>query len=484
MHRSSFRSALALIAVLTPFPSLAQPLNIEREFRFEMSPYQVRRSGYIEVLAGRFVNVDVRATTAGASAPFVVTRVFDTADKLLAVENLESALSDSRPFQWVSTRSDKYIFELRNLSDRTGVAIVQIVRPRSAPTSAVKPIRPSGTVLESNYARVRVFFATNRQPARANDKPPLFSFDEGEKTRYGYLDVSIPHPEKRRIGALESPSLIGLDFWWDPGKHVMVLENSMVIEDRDVLMKRLSQWVRFGSKKELLVFVHGFNTSFYDAARRTAQIAYDLGFGGVPFFFSWPSKEISKFYVDAPFVYGRDRESAINARDSLREVLTELARSSGAERIHLIAHSMGNQVLTRALAEMALAGNAPKFRHIAMLAPDVNVNEFRKLSAVFRQTSDDKATLYASNRDWALMASKLFQSYPRAGQAGNGLLIMEQVDTIDASAVDTWIVGFGHDYFGRVEPVLSDLGGLINKDLAPPGRGLASRNGHWVLGSR
>ena len=35
------------------------------------------------------------------------------------------------------------------------------------------------------------------------------------------------------------------------------------------------------------MFVHGFNVSFADAARRTAQIAYDLAFGG-PGALSWP----------------------------------------------------------------------------------------------------------------------------------------------------------------------------------------------------
>jgi esterase/lipase superfamily enzyme len=31
---------------------------------------------------------------------------------------------------------------------------------------------------------------------------------------------------------------------------------------------------------DLLVFIHGYNTTFADALRRTAQIFYDLDFGG------------------------------------------------------------------------------------------------------------------------------------------------------------------------------------------------------------
>jgi esterase/lipase superfamily enzyme len=36
----------------------------------------------------------------------------------------------------------------------------------------------------------------------------------------------------------------------------------------------------------LFVFIHGFGVSFEDAARRTAQLSYDLGFKGVPVLYS------------------------------------------------------------------------------------------------------------------------------------------------------------------------------------------------------
>jgi esterase/lipase superfamily enzyme len=37
-------------------------------------------------------------------------------------------------------------------------------------------------------------------------------------------------------------------------------------------------------------YMNGYNVTFADAARRTAQIAYDLRFEGDPAFFSWPSQ--------------------------------------------------------------------------------------------------------------------------------------------------------------------------------------------------
>lgn len=51
------------------------------------------------------------------------------------------------------------------------------------------------------------------------------------------------------------------------------------------------------SERRAFIFVHGFNNSFEDAARRTAQIAFDVKFDGVPLFYSWPSKGKALDYV-------------------------------------------------------------------------------------------------------------------------------------------------------------------------------------------
>jgi len=49
----------------------------------------------------------------------------------------------------------------------------------------------------------------------------------------------------------------------------------------------------------ILVFIHGYNSSFADAARRAAQLSYDLNFAGAPVLFSWPSRaEVIGYTVD------------------------------------------------------------------------------------------------------------------------------------------------------------------------------------------
>ena len=53
---------------------------------------------------------------------------------------------------------------------------------------------------------------------------------------------------------------------------------------------QLQACVDLSRRKEVLVFIHGFNVGFEDAARRTARIAFDLRFEGAPIFYSWPSQ--------------------------------------------------------------------------------------------------------------------------------------------------------------------------------------------------
>lgn len=83
--------------------------------------------------------------------------------------------------------------------------------------------------------------------------------------------------------------------------------------------------------------------TFDDALRRGAQLARDLNYDSSLFVFSWPSK-------GRPWRYGTDRGSANKAAASLATFLEMVGAASGAAKIHIIAHSMGNRVLLAALA--------------------------------------------------------------------------------------------------------------------------------------
>ena len=261
----------------------------------------------------------------------------------------------------------------------------------------------------------------------------------------GVCEVTIP--EIHQPGELESPSfLLRLEVTEDPEKHIVLksvhrLEPNAFFDDmhRDLEKKG----------KNVLVFVHGYNVSFEDAARRTAQMAFDLKFPGVPVFYSWPSQ--ANWYG-----YRSDSENIKNSVDQIKFFLSEIAARSEATSINLVAHSMGNVGLTSALAKMSDA----KFNQIVLAAPDIDAETFKHEIAPKIVTRGNRVTLYTSKTDLALIASKYFNHGPRAGDSGSELVLVPGIQTIDATAVDSSLLG--HSYYGSNVNVLYDLGQLLS----------------------
>jgi esterase/lipase superfamily enzyme len=273
------------------------------------------------------------------------------------------------------------------------------------------------------------------------------------------------------MGELESPSVWKLEFKADPAKHV-VLEQ-VVDEDRDNFFKQVSSRALNSMRREAFVFVHGFDNTFEDAARRTAQMAYDLAFDGAPILYSWPSQGKMDLIN-----YNRDGRNAELSSTSLKSFLEQLATRTRATTIHVIAHSMGNRVLAASLREIAKA-NKPRFQQIALMAPDIDAMVFRNMAQAIHQTAD-RVTLYASSRDQALLASARFNGYRRAGEGGDNILVVPGIDTVDASAVDTSLLGALHQYYADNQAILGDLFHLLRGE-SPKSR-FRLRNVHSAMG--
>jgi esterase/lipase superfamily enzyme len=172
----------------------------------------------------------------------------------------------------------------------------------------------------------------------------------------------------------------------------------------------------------------------------------------------------------------------------LKYFLKEVAQRTGAQRIHLIAHSMGNKAMVNALARVAdemTAGQKPLFNQIVLTAPDIDREVFLDLAQRIRK-SGAQITLYASRNDKALQASKSYNGFPRAGDATGAPVVAPGIYTIDASAVTTDYFGLNHDFFASQRTVLDDLRTLLDKGSAPDARKLrkvkaADGSTYWVI---
>lgn len=293
----------------------------------------------------------------------------------------------------------------------------------------------------------------------------VYTGDRGELTR-GICDVTVP--DSHHTGLVERPSLLRFEFREDQSQHI-VLTSAVELSGSEFSQK-LSQTLDQSRERDLLVFIHGFNVGFEAAVQRTAQIAVDLPFEGVPICYSWPSQ-------GTLLGYSIDENNSEWTIPHLKQFLLELASSSGAKSINVVAHSMGNRVMTAAMQQinMGLAADAPRpFDRIVLAAPDVDADRFRRDFAPALLNVAKQVTLYASSDDRALIASKRVHGYPRAGESGANIVIVPGIETIDVSGIDLSLLG--HSYYGDSEPMLRDLFGVVRARLfAPQRQSLVSR---------
>jgi esterase/lipase superfamily enzyme len=126
--------------------------------------------------------------------------------------------------------------------------------------------------------------------------------------------------------------------------------------------------------------------------------------------------------------------------------------------------------MTSALKEMAAVGSATLFHEVILAAPDIDADVFRREIAPAITKVSNRVTLYASDKDEALAMSQQVHQDHRAGQAGKGIVLARGIDTVDATLVDTGLIG--HSYYGDNRSVLTDIYLLLSKGLPPGDRNL------------
>ncbi|MCX7315890.1 MAG: alpha/beta hydrolase, partial [Hyphomicrobiales bacterium] len=134
---------------------------------------------------------------------------------------------------------------------------------------------------------VRILVASTRKL----DSKGRMTGDTG--TEPSYFSTSVSVPPGHRSGIIERPSITSEN----KSRHfVLGAQRPMDADNfRTVLATTLSG--RVGVSRDVLIFVHGFNTSYDEARYRLAQVVEDAQFSGVPVLFTWPSQRDLFAYV-------------------------------------------------------------------------------------------------------------------------------------------------------------------------------------------
>ena len=156
------------------------------------------------------------------------------------------------------------------------------------------------------------------------------------------------------------------------------------------LQAEIARRLAIARRKEVVLFVHGYHTSFEQAALTMGELCHFLGRDFVCGIFTWPAGGRRGIL----FGYDIDRESSEYAVEDLLKTIRIIGRTPGVERIHLIAHSRGTDTLASALAELsveayALQSSPDREFHIGnvvLVAPDLDGDV--ALTKIFKVFSD------------------------------------------------------------------------------------------------
>ena len=320
----------------------------------------------------------------------------------------------------------------------------------------------------------RVWFGTNRRPIDPADPSQGFGPEDDRQLYYGTCGVLVPKSHK--IGS------VGSSWWrrWLRGEDDRLKLQAIEAMATEAFWSSIHNEMALIShgKRTAVVFIHGYNVAFEAAAIRAAQIGFDLRVPGIMAFYSWPSQASLLGYTAD--------EATIEASEAfITTFLTDLAACPEVERVHVIAHSMGNRGLLRAVQRIVgraeEAASVP-FGHVVLAAPDVDARVFGDLAALYLRVAR-RTTLYASSKDRALKSSGLIHDAPCAGYTPP-VTTVSGIDTVEVSNVD--LTFLGHGYFAAARDLLHDLHDLLVNDLPPERRmGLEpSRDGrYWIIGA-
>ncbi len=315
--------------------------------------------------------------------------------------------------------------------------------------------RPHGTLVATHRVApgasvVDLLVVTTRQP-EMSEPGVIFSGERGRGVHFADIAVSIPPDAARVIGEVQWPQAPAPD----PATQFATVHADVL--SKEAAIAAFNARIRKTPKRQVLLFVHGYNTRFEEAVYRFAQIVHDSRADVTPVLFTWPSR-------GRLLQYGYDHESASYSRDALESVLQALQRDRDVGEISILAHSMGNWVTLEALRQMAIRNGqiGSKIENVMLAAPDVDFDVFRRqIAAIGIRPS--VFTLFASRDDDALAASRRFWGNTRLGAVDpsappyNEVLYRDQIKVIDLTNVASGDA-LGHSTFASSPEVVRSIG--------------------------
>ena len=240
-------------------------------------------------------------------------------------------------------------------------------------------------------------------------------------------------------------------------------QTSFAVTDRTVLpefaldvgLLRSSRGTNVTGKRDVLIFVHGYNYNFAESLFRLAQISVDGNLEELPILFAWPSAASMTGYI-------ADKDAVTYSRDDLVELLTITAADPAVGNITLFGHSMGGWLVAEALRQLRLSGQdrvIERLDNVVLAAPDIDIDVFRRQIQTIGALTPPMTLLVSPDDRMLRLSERLAGSRRRVGTTDASdprvqvLAAANGVRVIDISKVDA-LDGTNHNRFAALMSVI------------------------------
>jgi esterase/lipase superfamily enzyme len=271
--------------------------------------------------------------------------------------------------------------------------------------------------------RIELFYATNRLPIGPRDNR-VYAVVPGRDLHLGTASI--------RIGDEGTPweKIYAWSTRRDddprPFLHLENLNEQATIERGASLPPEARAWFAMidasleeSRDKDVIVYVHGANTTVERAAGQAAQLHHFTGRNSVVVLFAWPTAE--NFLR-----YSRDMITAFGAAPHLADVIELLSENTAARNIDVFTYSAGGTVGSSGLAILgrdarAPGAIAPRLGEVYHAAPDADFRAFVDEMRDYAKLAQ-RMTVAANLNDSALLLSRAINRASRAGRPDIGEL--------------------------------------------------------------
>ncbi len=298
-----------------------------------------------------------------------------------------------------------------------------------------------------------IFFVTDRQPLEDNQ---LFSGEWG---------TDANHQPVVTAGVISNP---------------INKANESRCSSRKAFIDAVRSQFKRSRPRQVLVYVHGYYTSFVTAVETAMALQSGLQFPGPMIVYSWPSRKTSVL------AYKTDEANAKWSMPHFTNFLGNINKAFPSMPVSLAGYSLGSRFATEGIAFFRRAGCNNCFGRAVLFAPDVSTGDLRTAlmssnlcsgKPLQHPIASAPVLLYVSNDDKALRQSERVHRNQRAGQAGGDLVLCSGVDTIDVSYLKN--DSGGHGYITDPRVLRDAAAAFAGVSPTSPSRGLkqVSRSG-------